>query len=44
MKKGIVLDTLVEVFGDLSKGDIILKEGSEEIRDGQTLRVSENKL
>lgn len=41
VKKGIVLDTLVEVFGDLSKGDIILKEGSEEIRDGQELRVSD---
>ncbi|MBO9703864.1 MAG: efflux RND transporter periplasmic adaptor subunit [Sporocytophaga sp.] len=40
VKKGIVLDTLVEVFGDLSKGDVILKEGSEEIRDGQELRVN----
>ncbi|WP_197060071.1 efflux RND transporter periplasmic adaptor subunit [Sporocytophaga myxococcoides] len=44
VKKGIALDTLVEVFGDLSKGDIILKEGSEEIRDGQKLRVRGDKL
>lgn len=44
VKKGIVLDTLVEVFGDLSKGDIILKEGSEEIRDGQKLRIRGEKL
>jgi len=41
VKKGIVLDTLVEVFGDLSKGDIVVREGSEEIRNGQRLRVNE---
>ncbi|CAG4990311.1 Multidrug resistance protein MdtC [Dyadobacter sp. CECT 9275] len=37
VKKGTVVDTLVEVFGNLQAGDPIVKKASEEIRDGQQL-------
>jgi len=37
IKKGNVVDSLTEVFGDLHAGDLIVKKASEEIRDGQRL-------
>ncbi|MET7256221.1 efflux RND transporter permease subunit [Dyadobacter fermentans] len=37
VKRGVVLDTLVEVFGDLHDGDAIVKKASEEYRNGQDL-------
>jgi RND family efflux transporter MFP subunit len=37
VKRGTVVDTLVEVFGDLHEGDAIVKKASEEYRDGQDL-------
>ncbi|GGB93683.1 efflux RND transporter permease subunit [Dyadobacter sediminis] len=37
VKKGTVVDTLVEVFGDLNEGDAIVKKASEEYRNGQNL-------
>ncbi len=39
VRKGIVLDSLVEVFGDLRTGDRVLRKGSEEIREGDTLQL-----
>ncbi|WP_353723204.1 efflux RND transporter periplasmic adaptor subunit [Dyadobacter sp. 676] len=37
VKRGIVVDTLVEVFGDLHDGDAVVKKASEEYRNGQDL-------
>ncbi|MCE7061646.1 efflux RND transporter periplasmic adaptor subunit [Dyadobacter sp. CY343] len=37
VKRGIVVDTLVEVFGDLHAGDQIVKKASEEYRNGESL-------
>ena len=37
VKKGNVVDTLTEVFGDLKEGDVIVKNASEEIKNGQKL-------
>ncbi|MCE6992224.1 efflux RND transporter periplasmic adaptor subunit [Dyadobacter sp. CY323] len=37
VKRGTVVDTLVEVFGDLHEGDAIVKKASEEYRDGGSL-------
>ena len=41
VKKGRESDGKVEVFGDLSPGDYLVKAASEEIRDGST--ISETK-
>jgi len=38
VKRGTVIDSLVEIFGDLHEGDQILKKGSEEFRDGQPIQ------
>ncbi len=37
VSRGMVVDTLVEVFGDLQAGDPIVKKASEEYREGQNL-------
>jgi RND family efflux transporter MFP subunit len=37
VKRGTVVDTLVEVFGDLHAGDHIVKKASEEYRNGESL-------
>jgi RND family efflux transporter MFP subunit len=48
VKRGTVVDSLIEVFGDLNEGDPIIKKASEEFRDGQPLqeqstgRIKEN--
>ena len=34
-------DGKVEVFGELSGGDQIVKQGSEEVREGSTLTVKQ---
>lgn len=39
VKKGVSLDSLTEVFGVLQPGELIVKEASEEIREGQLLQV-----
>lgn len=39
VQKGNVVDSLVEVFGDLKQGEPIVKVASEEIRDGQTVKA-----
>ena len=39
VKKGIVSDTLTEVFGDIKKGDKVVRKASEEIRDGQEIKI-----
>lgn len=39
VQKGNVVDSLVEVFGDLPAGTTIVKKASEEIRDGQAIQV-----
>ncbi|OZI05994.1 efflux transporter periplasmic adaptor subunit [Siphonobacter sp. BAB-5385] len=36
---GNTLDSLVEVFGNVKAGDVLVRKASEEIRDGQTVRV-----
>ncbi|MFD2933033.1 efflux RND transporter periplasmic adaptor subunit [Spirosoma flavum] len=43
VQKGNVVDSLVEVFGDLQAGTYIVKKASEEIRDGQEVRAGKNK-
>ncbi len=40
VKPGTVVDSLVEVFGDLHEGDQIIKKASEEFRNGEALQVS----
>lgn len=35
---GNTLDSLIEVFGEVKAGDVLVKKASEEIRDGQTLQ------
>jgi RND family efflux transporter MFP subunit len=40
VEKGNVVDSLVEVFGSLQPKEIIVKSASEEIRDGQPLKIS----
>lgn len=37
VQKGIQTDKLVEVYGDLKPGDILVKAATDEIRDGQTV-------
>lgn len=37
---GNTLDSLVEVFGNVKAGDVLVRKASEEIRDGQTVRVN----
>ena len=37
VQKGNVMDSLVEVFGDLKPGVSIVRTASEEIRDGQAV-------
>lgn len=39
VKKGITLDTLTEVFGDIEAGELIVKDASEELREGQQLKI-----
>ncbi len=39
VQKGNVVDSLVEVFGDLQPGTAIVRTASEEIRDGQTVNA-----
>ncbi|SOD78432.1 efflux RND transporter periplasmic adaptor subunit [Spirosoma fluviale] len=39
VQKGNVVDSLVEVFGDLQAGTPIVKKASEEIRDGQAIKT-----
>jgi membrane fusion protein (multidrug efflux system) len=41
VKKGRENDGKVEVFGELSAGDTIVKTGSEEVRDGSTLNIKQ---
>ncbi|MBO0947856.1 efflux RND transporter periplasmic adaptor subunit [Fibrella forsythiae] len=43
VQKGNVLDSLVEVFGDLQPGVTIVRTASEEIRDGQAVTVATRK-
>lgn len=38
VKKGRILNDTIEVFGDLSEGDQILKKGSEEIVEGSLIK------
>lgn len=40
VKKGMTLDTLVEVFGNIEPQELIVIEASEEIRDGDPIRVA----
>ncbi|QHV99133.1 efflux RND transporter periplasmic adaptor subunit [Spirosoma endbachense] len=41
VQKGNVIDSLVEVFGDLKQGEPIVKAASEEIRDGQAIKTKQ---
>jgi membrane fusion protein, multidrug efflux system len=40
VKQGARTDDLVQVFGDLSAGDIIVKRASDEVRDGTMLKIA----
>jgi membrane fusion protein (multidrug efflux system) len=44
INKGRVMEDKVEVFGDLSPGDIILKMGSEEVQEGTQVPSSNKKI
>jgi RND family efflux transporter MFP subunit len=39
VKKGITIDTLTEIFGEVQQGELIVKEASEELREGQLLKL-----
>jgi membrane fusion protein, multidrug efflux system len=39
VKKGMSLDTLIEVFGAVDAGELIVTEASEEIRDGNAINL-----
>ncbi|WP_234733575.1 efflux RND transporter periplasmic adaptor subunit [Tellurirhabdus bombi] len=39
VEKGVVVDSLVEVFGSLQVGESIVRVASEELRDGQAIKV-----
>jgi len=41
VKKGRENDGKVEVFGELAAGDLIVKQGSEEVRNGSTVTVKQ---
>jgi membrane fusion protein, multidrug efflux system len=41
VKKGREVDGKVEIFGDLTPGDMIVKQGSEEVRDGGAVNAKE---
>jgi len=38
IKKGLESGELVEVFGELSEGDVILKKATDEIKQGQDIK------
>jgi membrane fusion protein (multidrug efflux system) len=38
IKKGLQFEGQIEVFGDLKAGDVLLKKGSEEIKDGAEVK------
>lgn len=40
VEKGMTLDTLVEVFGEVKAGDKVVLRASEELRDGQEIKVA----
>ena len=40
VEKGNVLDSLVEVFGGIHSKETIVRKASEEIRDGQSIKIS----
>jgi len=40
VKKGLQAGDQMEVYGDLKSGDLVVKQASDEIRDGATLKVS----
>ena len=40
VKKGLQSGDQMEVYGNLQNGDQVVKQASDEIRDGATLRVS----
>lgn len=41
VQPGITVDSLVEVFGNLQEGQVVLKKGSEEIKDGTKFQRKE---
>ena len=43
VKKGNVVDSLTEIFGDVHKGEKIVVKASEEIRQGDTLTIKDSK-
>jgi membrane fusion protein (multidrug efflux system) len=42
VKKGMTLDTLIEVFGTIEPGELIVTEASEEIRSGDALELKKS--
>lgn len=40
VEKGMVVDTLVEVFGNIKQGDKVVLRASEELRDGQEIKAA----
>ncbi|MFC5271214.1 efflux RND transporter periplasmic adaptor subunit [Adhaeribacter terreus] len=41
VEKGMTVDTLVEVFGEVKKGEKVVLRASEELRDGQAIKVAQ---
>jgi membrane fusion protein (multidrug efflux system) len=42
VRRGSALGNQIEVFGALSPGDLVVRQGTDEIREGTTLRVRQN--
>jgi hypothetical protein len=40
VKKGVTLDSLTEVFGNLTVTDAVIKKASEEIRNGKVVTAA----
>jgi RND family efflux transporter MFP subunit len=40
VKRGNAVENLVEVFGDIQVGDVVVQQASEELRNGQPLRAA----
>jgi len=38
VKKGQIMDSLIEVFGDIKEGDVVALEGSDELRPGMPVK------
>ena len=43
VRKGLEAKDMIEIYGDLNVGDKLVKVGTDEIRDGQSVKITEDK-